>query len=153
MGTRETVIDLHQDLQAKYQRHGATVERLWRSFDQPLRIKCIRAGAAGGAVLKNSSDASLGNVYKFIPEWNLKDLSKPGSDALLDILKHRATLPLTEQYKVGFSGRAPDIGPDIRYQAPGDYAFIQDMMRTKNLRHTERFDNCYTIFYDEERYG
>ncbi|KAF5714562.1 hypothetical protein FMUND_7371 [Fusarium mundagurra] len=93
-----------------------------------------------GQVLKHSRDASLGNVCKFIPEWNLKDITDPDSDLLLDILKHRAKKSLTEQYRSGHNGTA------------GDLDLIDEMTRTRNLRHVDDFKNCFT-FFDEREYG
>ncbi|KAG4274524.1 hypothetical protein FPRO04_09191 [Fusarium proliferatum] len=104
------------------------------------RAKCMRAGSADGLVLKHSSDVSLGNVYKFIPEWNLEDITAPNSDFLLDILKHRSTKTLFEQYAEGVSGTL------------GDRHLIEKMVREKNLRHVDPFKHSYTYFCDE-KYG
>ncbi|KAK3939513.1 ipa protein [Diplogelasinospora grovesii] len=139
--TTIVVKELHEDLAQKYRRHAAKVENMWRSFDKNQRTRCLKAGAAEGALLKHPLDRSLGNVYKFIPEWNLRDLTEPGSDILLDILKHRATKTLGEQYIGGVNG------------GPGDYALIDEMMHTKNLRHVDDFKDCWTFFMDGEEYG
>ncbi|KAM0249261.1 hypothetical protein ACHAP5_002913 [Fusarium lateritium] len=132
--------ELHGDLARKYKTHGPKVEAAWRSFNRLQRAKCMKEGMAEGAVLKHSSDTSLGNVYKFIPEWNLADLTDPKSDRLLDILKYRATTSLCEQYSAGVNG------------SPGDFELIDEMTKKKNLRHVNSFTNCYTFFY-EEKYG
>lgn len=100
----------------------------------------MTAGAMEGEVLKHSRDASLGHVCKFIPEWNLKDITDPESNLLLDVLKHRATTSLSEQYRNGHNGTA------------GDLNLIDEMARTQNLRHVEDFKNCFTLF-DESQYG
>ncbi|KAJ3535188.1 hypothetical protein NM208_g7237 [Fusarium decemcellulare] len=138
--SHEMVEELHQDLAQKYKRHAIAIETAWRSFDRRQRTKCLKAGAADGAVLKHPTDASLGNVYKFVPELNLRDITEPGSDFLLDHLKHRATQSLVEQYCNGVGG------------GPGDRDFIDEMMRTKRLRHVNPFKNCYTTFM-ESKYG
>ena len=101
----------------------------------------MRDGAANGEVLKHPLDRSMGNVYKVMPEWNLRDITEPGSDNLLDILKFRATTSLVDQYCSGLN------------DGPGDYAFIKEMMDTRGLRHVNSFKNCYTLFYDEHKYG
>lgn len=101
----------------------------------------MRAGAARGEVLKHSRDVSMGNVYKIIPEWNLRDVTKPDSDFLLDMLKHRATKSLFEQYMEGPNG------------GPGDHAVILESINTRGLRHVESFRHCYTFFLDEDQYG
>lgn len=86
--------ELHDDLARKYKKHGAAIESIWRSFDQTQRTKCIKAGTADGVVLKHARDRSLGICYKVVPEWNLRDITDPNSDLLLDLLKHRATKTL-----------------------------------------------------------
>ncbi|WKT43565.1 hypothetical protein QSH57_008401 [Fusarium oxysporum f. sp. vasinfectum] len=136
----EMIRELHGDLQRKWKAHGPKVETAWRSFNKAQRAKCMKAGSADGVVLKHSSDVSLGNTYKFIPEWNLADIAEPNSDFLLDILKHRATKTLFEQYAEGVSGTL------------GDRHLIEKMVREKNLRHVDPFKHSYTYFYDE-KYG
>ena len=139
----ETIQDLHRDLVRKYQRHGPRIEQLWRSLGQEQRQKALRAGAHEGVVLRDPLDTSMGNVYKILPEWNLRDITSPSSDFLLDMIKHRATTPLSDQYQTGVNGR------------PGDHAHIVDMMQKKNLQlnNASKLENCYTLFLDEERYG
>lgn len=137
----EVVKELQVDLARKYRIHSSAVESAWRSFDKNQRTRCLTAGAADGVVLKHPLDVSLGNVYKLMPEWNLRDITEPGSDFLLDLLKHRATKSVFEQYCAGPNGR------------PGDHALIDEMMRVRGLRHVQPFKDCYTFFTDEETYG
>jgi hypothetical protein len=139
----ETVKELHRDLKGRFQRHGTKLQQMWRSLNQEQRTKVLRDGAHEGVVLKNPSDTSMGNVYELIPEWNLRDITSPSSDYLLDILKHRATTSLQMQYTSGANG------------GPGDHAHIVDMMQRKNLEltHASELKNGYTLFIDEERYG
>ncbi|RBR07564.1 hypothetical protein FVER53590_12696 [Fusarium verticillioides] len=59
---------------------------------------------------------------------------------LLDILEHRATKTLFDQYAEGVSGTL------------GDRHLIEKMVREKNLRHVDPFKHSYTYFYDE-KYG
>ncbi|KAF5641243.1 hypothetical protein F25303_6949 [Fusarium sp. NRRL 25303] len=136
----EIIRELHGDLQRKWKAHGPKVETAWRSFTKAQRAKCMEAGAMDGQVLKHSRDASLGNVCKFMPEWNLEDITDPNSALCLDILKHRATKSLGEQYRRGHNGTA------------GDLDLIDEMARTRNLRHVHEFKNCFT-FFDEMEYG
>lgn len=139
----ETVKDLHRDLARKFRRHGSRIEQMWRSLGQEQREKIIRDGSHDGLVLKDPLDTSLGNVYKLTPEWNIRDITPPSSDFLLDILKHRATTPLHAQYTSGVNG------------GPGDHAHIVDMMQRKNLQlvNASMYKDCYTLFLDEEKYG
>ncbi|EXJ78100.1 hypothetical protein A1O3_09261 [Capronia epimyces CBS 606.96] len=133
--TGDVVKELHRDLVVKYNRHAAAVERYWRSFDQSQRTKCIKAGAADGVVLKHPLDRALGDVYKIIPEINLRDITSPESDFLLDLLKHRATNSLLDQYMTGLNG------------GPGDHAFIKNMMDTRNLALANPDRNILTLFF------
>ncbi|RFN43320.1 ipa protein [Fusarium flagelliforme] len=136
----EMIRELHGDLKRKWKAHGPKVETAWRSFNKSQRAKCMKAGAMEGQVLKHSRDALLGNVCKFIPEWNLEDVTDPESNLFLDVLKHRATTSLSEQYRNGHNGTA------------GDLDLIDEMARTRNLRHIDDFKNCFTVFY-ESQYG
>lgn len=133
--------EFHGDLARRYKRHAAEVENLWRSFGRGERATCLRAGIIDGAVLKHASDPSLGVVCKITPEWNLRDITEPGSDFVLDLLKHRATTSPFEQYCAGVNG------------GKGDHAFIEEMVRTRGLRHVKPFKDCYTWFLDDSRYG
>ncbi|KAK1993732.1 hypothetical protein LX36DRAFT_242556 [Colletotrichum falcatum] len=133
--------DLHADLVRKYNRHGTTLERLWRGFDQKQRAKCVKAGVMEGVLLKHPRDVSLGDVYKIVPDWNLRDLTeKP--EHLLSMLEHRAKSTLMDQYRTGPNG------------GQGDYAVIDESVRTRNLRHVDAFKDCWTFFSDNnENYG
>ncbi|OJJ51136.1 hypothetical protein ASPZODRAFT_11979 [Penicilliopsis zonata CBS 506.65] len=135
--TSSVLKELHRDLVRKYSRHGAKVEELWRSFGQGARVKAMKAGAANGEVLKNPTDRSMGNVYKMLPEWNLRDVTEPESDYLLDMLKHRATKTLVEQYQ------------------QGDAEFIFNSIRDNGLRHADesKLKYCFALFMDEQSYG
>ena len=135
------VKELHKDLARKYQLHRAKIEPLWRSFGKGLRVKALRAGAAEGVVLKHPRDLTLGNVYKIMPEWNLRDVTEPDSDFLLQLLEHRATKSLLEQYSQGVNGGL------------GDAEVIRNSMNVRNLRHVETFPNSFTMFIDEAQYG
>jgi hypothetical protein len=141
-GGKDVVVqELHRDLARKYQTHRPKIEEIWRSFDAHQRAKTFKVGAVQGRVLKDPTDRSMGNVYKVIPEMNLRDIAESGSDYLLDLLKHRATKPLTEQYREGIN------------RGPGDHLFILNSMRNNNLRHVEHFRYCFTTFLDENDYG
>ncbi|KAK5651862.1 hypothetical protein OQA88_11631 [Cercophora sp. LCS_1] len=135
------VRELHSDLIRKHRKHGASVDAFWRSFDKSQRVRCMKAGAADGLVLKYPTDCSLGVVCNVLPEWNLRDIADADSSALLDILKFRTSHTLFEQYSMGFN------------HGPGDHKVIEDSMRTKDLRHTDGFEDCWTLFLDGEHYG
>ncbi|PNP86459.1 hypothetical protein FNYG_00161 [Fusarium nygamai] len=136
----EMLRELHGDLQRKWKAHGFKVETAWRSFDKAQRARCMKAGTQKGQPLKHARDTSLGSLCKFIPEWNLNDITDPDSNLFLDILKHRASKSLYEQYLSGHNGTA------------GDLDLINEMAQTRNLRLVNEFKNCFTIF-DERDYG
>ncbi|KAI1825033.1 hypothetical protein F4861DRAFT_220873 [Xylaria intraflava] len=137
----ELVIELQRDLARKYRTHGTRINQLWRGMPPAQRARAMKAGTPDGEVLKHSRDIAMGNVYKFMPEWNLKDITAAGSDFFLHMFEHRATKSLEEQYIAGFDNR------------PGDHEHIVEMMRTHNLRHAESFPNCFTMFMSGEFYG
>jgi hypothetical protein len=124
-GTDDIVRELHGDLARKYRLHGSEVVRLWSSFTKAQRTNAIRQGAAEGVVLKHRNDVSIGDVCKFIPEWNLSDLIDPETTTLTDLLHYRATTTLSEQYRGGHP-----LNP-----GNGDHGHILEMQRTRNLRH------------------
>jgi hypothetical protein len=138
----EAIRELHRDIARKYRLHGAKVQQIWRSLSQDERKKIMRSGSNEGAVLEHAEDTRLENVYKFIPEWNIRDIT-PNPDFLLDLLKFRATTSLQDQYRTGMNGRL------------GDHAHIVEMMQKKNLKHKDasKFKDCYTLFLTEDGYG
>ncbi|OQE82509.1 hypothetical protein PENNAL_c0036G01065 [Penicillium nalgiovense] len=125
--------ELHGDLVRKYRKHAAVVETIWQSFSPNERGECFKAGAADGAVLQHPLDRSLGVVYKIVPELNLRDLTSDPA-FLLTLFKHRTTTSLFQQYCEGLNG------------SPGDHAMIEESVRTRGLKHTNSFKNCYTMF-------
>nr|ABY83629.1 ipa protein [Plenodomus lingam] len=138
-----TLKDLHADLARKFQRQGPLIEQTWRSLQQRQRETIVRDGSLDGVVLKHPDDTSMGAVYKILPEWNMRDLTAPSSDFLLNLLRHRATTSLQDQYASGVNGSA------------GDYEHIVDMMCRKNLqlRNASDHNDQFTTFHSKEKYG
>lgn len=137
--------EMHVGLGRKYKQHQATIDKLWRSFDEGQRTRCVKGRGAGPArvVLRDPLDASMGNAWKMIPDWNLRDLAGPTAapDYFLDLLKHRATVSLFAQFHGGVGGR------------PGDWEHIAKMVRTKGLGDMNPPKNVLTLFLDDECYG
>jgi hypothetical protein len=102
--------ELQRDLARKYRLYGTKAEQIWRSLGKRQRAEVVKAGCADGAMLRDPGDQSLGIVYLLTPEWNLRDLTQPESDHLLQILEHRATNPLTEQYGEGYTVEKETLG-------------------------------------------
>ncbi|KAK1639226.1 hypothetical protein BDP81DRAFT_480108 [Colletotrichum phormii] len=136
----DVVTDLHRDLVRKYMRHGTAIREIWKDFDASQRAQCVKDGVLDGVLLKHSRDTTFGDVYKYVPDWNLRDLTE-GPEHLLNMLEHRAKKTLMEQYCDGPNGGA------------GDHGIIVESMRTQNLRHGERYEDCLTIFADGYMYG
>lgn len=102
----------------------------------------MKAGRPGGAVLDHSTDRSLGEVFKLVPEWNLRDTAYSGPEPLLAMFERRAGTSLLEQYcDSSVTGR------------PGDATVILDMMDRRKLRHAGSFEDSYSLFVDDEDYG
>ncbi|KAF4627123.1 hypothetical protein G7Y89_g11031 [Cudoniella acicularis] len=137
----QLVKELHRDLARKYQIHKAKIQEIWRYFDGDQRGLAFKADAAGGVILEDLNDRSLGNVYKLMLEYNLCDIAEPGSDYLLNLLQHRATKSLSEQYCEGLKDYF------------GDYPFILNSMRVNNLRHISDFKYDFTMFWNKAKYG
>ncbi|PKS05935.1 hypothetical protein jhhlp_007768 [Lomentospora prolificans] len=135
--------ELQSDLAHKYKRHKTTIITAWRSFDKKQREACMRAGAVEGVVLEHPLDRSLGDIYKIIPEWNVRDVCGD-PDYFLELLHHRATKTVFDQYCKG-----PDGG------MMGDKNVIHKMMHMRGLRHVneDEWANCYSLFMDENSYG
>jgi hypothetical protein len=139
------VKELHRDLARKWLLHETDIVRFWKGFTKAQRVKAIRDGAMEGQDLKHSTDTSMGNVYEFMPEWDLKDLTEADADTMLELLRYRATTSLFEQYS----------GSRLPNEVLGDHALILHMQDTKNLRHADeaKFRNSYTFFMDDSKWG
>ncbi|KAH6630747.1 hypothetical protein B0J18DRAFT_488507 [Chaetomium sp. MPI-SDFR-AT-0129] len=138
---RTLLKEFHADLARRYKRHKTAIECFWRSFDAPQRATLLRATRSDGVVLRHPTDTNLDNMCGMVPECNLRDIAESGPDFFLNLLKHRATTTLFQQY---FNG--PDGGP-------GDHAVITKILRTRYLRHGLQYHTCFTLFVDENRYG
>ncbi|ETS86118.1 hypothetical protein PFICI_04143 [Pestalotiopsis fici W106-1] len=65
------------------------------------------------------------------------------------MLEHRATSTPGEQFYSGFNGRPGDS----RSNLGGPQELIEEMMRTRNLRHVQSFPDSWTFFIDGGMYG
>ncbi|KAJ4246530.1 hypothetical protein NW762_013470 [Fusarium torreyae] len=134
--------ELYADVARRYRSHGDVIESTWRTFDVCQRRKCFIAGADNGVVLEHSLTTPLGEGYVFFLEWNLADIVEGEPNVLLDMLKHRATKTLYEQYHEGVNGTA------------GDYEVISQIVQDNISSCTNAYKNCYTFFRkDEQLYG
>ncbi|KAM7198392.1 hypothetical protein V8F20_006153 [Naviculisporaceae sp. PSN 640] len=137
----EKVLSLHDVLAGKYASYRRKIEEHWRSFNQEQRKQCLKDGMVGGRVLQHSSDESLGQLWMIMPEWNLQDLTKPGSDSLLELLEFRALKTVYDQFREGINSSL------------GDLAYIKHMMANNGLRTRGDFPRQYGFFLNEDHYG
>ncbi|KAL3427491.1 hypothetical protein PVAG01_01000 [Phlyctema vagabunda] len=125
---------LQQDLAQKYRLRGPMVKKIWRSLDIIRRYSLLRAAGKGTNILRDRCDRDSGILCGYAPEWNLHDLTVPGSDALLDLLEYRATRSIIDQYHSGVNDSA------------GDAAFILARVRVDKLQHVPGFANTFMLF-------
>ncbi|KAL2065141.1 hypothetical protein VTL71DRAFT_4282 [Oculimacula yallundae] len=135
------VRDLHKDLATKFRQDGPRAEQLWRSFDKNKRAHAM-VNIATGKLLLKPTDTRLGNLHLLIPEFNLLEISAPDDDRLLDLIRHRATTSLWEQYNGG-------VGEEL-----GDATFIEKSLRNGLTGNTsDSLQYSLTIFTDNEKYA
>ncbi|KAK2744836.1 hypothetical protein FQN57_004160 [Myotisia sp. PD_48] len=141
----EVIREFHQCLSREWEAHSTEIESIWRSLSRSQRKEVLFASAEPDTLLQHSADRSvsnntLGMVFMVLPEINVRDITKPNSDYLLEHLKHRATQTLWDQYCNGPNG------------ALGDCAFILESMRVNSFRHMRVYKNCFCVF-NERDYG
>jgi hypothetical protein len=73
------VQELYHDLGCKHRNVGTKVEAIWRSFAPEQRTKAMKESNGDGKVLKHSRDRRLGPLCKYIPEYNLQDMTSSRS--------------------------------------------------------------------------
>jgi hypothetical protein len=101
------VQELHRDLQRKYRNVGKKVETIWTKFTKKQRETAMLESIGDGIALRYSSDRRLGDLYRFIPEYNLQDMTTaPGH--FLSIFTFRASTSLHSQLYEGANGGPGD---------------------------------------------
>ncbi|KAI1110718.1 hypothetical protein F5Y14DRAFT_465308 [Nemania sp. NC0429] len=98
--------EAHGNLVRRYQTHGAKIKQLWSGMEPAQRTRVTKDGAPNIRVPKNPKDSSIRD-YKYVSEWNLKDIAHSGPEFLLRIFEHRATKSLEEQF---FHGVGDGLG-------------------------------------------
>ncbi|KAG2414394.1 hypothetical protein HFD88_003585 [Aspergillus terreus] len=110
------VKELHSDLVRKYHLHHTKIKEIWHSLDEEKRFWVAKHCCDGiGLELMETPDKPLPTTRFWrlhVPEWNRRDLTQPDSNHLLELMEHRATTSLCEQYHNGMNG------------SPGDGAFM-----------------------------
>ncbi|KAF7193248.1 hypothetical protein HII31_05474 [Pseudocercospora fuligena] len=117
--------ELQQDLRLKYRNVGGKVQEIWRNFTPKQREAAMRETVGDGKVLKNSRDPGMAGLKRFLPDWNLEDITST-PEFFLDRLKFRVETDLHHQHFEGANG------------GPGDRQVIEAGARTINVgRHGE----------------
>jgi hypothetical protein len=117
---------LHRDLALKYERHFPRVQKIWRASNQVKRGQYLRAGAHGGFIPDNP-------LALVDTESLILDVTWEKSEYLLDVLTHRATKSLEEQFWEDVDG------------GPGDY----DVMEAAEYDLHYQYGACYTYFTND----
>ncbi|KAK4623624.1 O-acetyltransferase PaAT-1 [Fulvia fulva] len=94
--TVETVVSLQRDLARKYRNVGPQVNDIWRGFTPKQRETAMKEATGDGMVLKHSRDPSMGDLFHFISEYNLRDMTAD-PEHFLDMLRFCAETDLTDQ--------------------------------------------------------
>lgn len=123
--------ELQQDLRRKYRNVGSKVREIWRNFTPKQREKAMREAVGDGKVLRNSHDPGLAGLKRFLPDWNLEDITST-PDFFLDRLKFRVDTDLHHQHFEGVNG------------GPGDREIIHASAQTIKVSR----DGAYAVFLD-----
>ncbi|KAK2738934.1 ipa protein [Colletotrichum kahawae] len=136
IGNRIQVQEEHETLRKKWDMHEGRLQKHWDSLNQDQRRECILKLADGQNIPRHPEASTHGGVLSsLVPEWNLRDLSDPEEDCLLDMMANRAIPDLIDQYKLN------------------DKTFIERRMETHELRVNQSFRDAYIMFIDSDQYG
>ncbi|KAL6924209.1 hypothetical protein FSST1_001483 [Fusarium sambucinum] len=90
---------LHGDLALKYEKHFPRIQKIWRVSNQAKREQYLRVNESSlFNIPKDSSINRPCSSMSLCPDWNVLDITEAKSDYLLDMLTHRATKSLEEQF-------------------------------------------------------
>ncbi|KAF3076954.1 hypothetical protein CFAM422_000691 [Trichoderma lentiforme] len=137
----EFIEDAHSEFARLYNEYNWQIRAGWHKFDRNERARLFLDYFNDGP-----SDLHVGNKSEelkkksvIVPELNLKDVST-SAKFLLNHFKHRATMSLFEQYRVGPDG------------ALGDGPFVTEKVNQKKLTPRENRPDYYFV-YTEKWYG
>ncbi|KAG8666558.1 hypothetical protein FPOAC2_11675 [Fusarium poae] len=90
---------LHRELALKYENHFPRIQKIWRASNQAKREHFLRANTSPLFNIPNDSSTNRPcSSTSLCPDWNVLDITEAKSDYLLDMLTHRATKSLEEQF-------------------------------------------------------
>ncbi|KAF3810416.1 hypothetical protein GCG54_00000463 [Colletotrichum gloeosporioides] len=136
IGNNVQVQEEHETLRKKWDMYEGRLQRHWDALDKDQRRQCILKLNDGENIPRHPEDSAHGGVLSsLVPEWNLRDLTDPDEDRLLDIMANRAVPDLIDQYRVN------------------DKDFIERRMETHELRVNATFRDAYIMFIDSDQYG
>ncbi|KAL7797715.1 hypothetical protein V8C43DRAFT_303487 [Trichoderma afarasin] len=137
----EFIEHAHSEFARLYNEYNWQIRAGWHKFDRNERARLFLDYFNDGP-----SDLHVGNKSEelkkksvIVPELNLKDVST-SAKFLLNHFKHRATMSLFEQYRVGPDG------------ALGDGPFVTEKVNQKKLTPRENRPDYYFV-YTEKWYG
>ncbi|EQB47936.1 hypothetical protein CGLO_12875 [Colletotrichum gloeosporioides Cg-14] len=126
IGNSVQVQEEHETLRKKWDMYEGRLQRHWDALDQDQRRECILKLNDGENIPRHPEDSAHGGVLSsLVPEWNLRDLTDPDEDRLLD--NHG--------------------------QPVNDKDFIERRMETHELRVNATFRDAYIMFIDSDQYG
>ncbi|OHE92492.1 hypothetical protein CORC01_12210 [Colletotrichum orchidophilum] len=128
----------HHELVRLYEQHGPALVSYWKRLEQLDRDALMKNGSTC-FILRNADSPCTVFSHFLGPEWNAEQITNPDSDAFLDILHHRATTSLSEQFRNGMNG------------APGDCDFVR--ARFNQYIFLDQFDGNFMSFQDGEEYA
>ncbi|KAI9037235.1 uncharacterized protein KD926_000672 [Aspergillus affinis] len=137
----KVIRELHQDLSRKWKLYEKEIRETWQRCDKRERQGILIGQKAGGLVLDSYEDESRGEMGFLIPEWNLQDLADPDSDLLLDLIQHRATNWLSDQYLMGSNNEL------------GDEKHILEIIECGDTPYEELENENFRCFASEYHYG
>lgn len=130
------VQELYHDLARKYRNVGTKVDAIWRKFTPKQREEAMRESTGDGKVLRSSRDPGLSGLNRFIPEYNLQDMTS-APEHFLNIFKFRASTPLYDQLYEGVSEGLAD----------------RELMEKPGMRYPGVSPEEKTVFLEGEHYG
>lgn len=126
----ELLEDAHSEFARLYNTYNWQIRAIWHKFDRNERARLFLDYFNNGPSVRNVENKSEELKLKsiLVPELNLNDVTT-SAKFLLNHFKHRATMSLFEQYRVGQDG------------ALGDGPFVTEKLNKKQLKPRENRPN------------
>ncbi|TPX18665.1 uncharacterized protein E0L32_002522 [Thyridium curvatum] len=141
---------LQKDLARRLRLHWPAIEKYWGSLTPRKQKECFDSLLPGLKTgLKNCRGRTLGGVLRYCSFAAEVSALKESPRRLLDILQHRASTTLLDQYLEGPNGNPGDREFAIQFvlKAPQMGIHLQDCFQK------EYKGDTYTFFFDDENFG